>query len=158
MPRPYRKRQIERLPRCYSFKPIGISRRNLEQVQLSLDEYEAIRLADYLQLDHAEAAERMGISRPTFTRLIEKARYKISLILVEGKQLNIGGGNIDVRKTRFRCKSCGDFQEQTTQEDLKDCPECGSENLENMMDFFMNEEKQPKQVRKGWGRCKDQKK
>jgi len=49
----------------------------LDQVVLSLDEYEALRLAYYMNLEHLQASKEMGISRPTFTRLIEKARQKM---------------------------------------------------------------------------------
>ncbi len=137
MPRPYRRRKIEGLPACQSFKPRGVPRRNLKLEELSLDEYEAIRLADYLKMEHSEASEKMGISRPTFTRLIEKARHKIAGVLVEGKELIITGGNIDLSKTTYRCRSCGDHQKYDLNQHITDCPECGSENLENMMDHFI---------------------
>jgi len=47
------------------------------KIILHLDEYEAVRLSDYLRLSHSEAAERMGVSRSTFTRLIGGAHRKI---------------------------------------------------------------------------------
>ncbi len=137
MPGPYRRRRIQGLPKCQGFKPAGKAARNLDTQILSLDEYEAIRLADFLKLDHHEAATKMGISRPTFTRLIEKARHNVASALVEGKELVIGGGNIDVTITTYRCKTCGDMQDKNTGVNLKDCPACGSENLENMMDHFL---------------------
>ena len=74
MREPYRKRRINVPPRFNNFKPSGVPRRFLKQIDLTIDEYEALRLADYLQLEHLEASERMNISRPTFTRLIEKAK------------------------------------------------------------------------------------
>lgn len=70
MPRPEKDRIIFKPPLFTEFKPIGISVRSLSQTLLSLDEYEAFRLADHIGLSQIEAAEEMGISRPTFTRLI----------------------------------------------------------------------------------------
>jgi len=62
---------------------------HLEEVGLSLDELEAIRLADYEGLYHEQAAEKMKISRPTFGRILGEARLKLAETLVEGKALRI---------------------------------------------------------------------
>jgi uncharacterized protein len=61
----------------------------LEEVYLSLDELEALRLADYEGLYHEEAAEKMTISRQTFGRILGGARRKLAEALVEGKALRI---------------------------------------------------------------------
>jgi predicted DNA-binding protein (UPF0251 family) len=61
----------------------------LEEVNLSLDELEAIRLADYEGLYHEQAAEKMNISRPTFGRILNEARRKLAEVLVDGKALKI---------------------------------------------------------------------
>jgi predicted DNA-binding protein (UPF0251 family) len=71
------------------FKPCGIKRRSLEVARLSEDEMEAIRLSDQLGLYQQECAERMGISRPTFSRTIEGARRKIADALLNGKAIMI---------------------------------------------------------------------
>jgi predicted DNA-binding protein (UPF0251 family) len=71
------------------FKPCGVKKRVLERVFLFEDEMEAIRLADYEGLYQQESAERMGISRPTFSRLVESARGKIADALLNTKALNI---------------------------------------------------------------------
>ena len=73
MVRPQKGRDIKEPPCIQSFKPTGIPRVLVERVELKLDEFEAIRLADYEGLEHKEASERMGISRSTFSRLIDKA-------------------------------------------------------------------------------------
>jgi len=78
MPRPERKRTVYTPPFFTDFKPIGVPNKLLNITLLSLDEYEAFRLADQVGLSHIEAAEQMEISRSTFTRLIEKARKKIA--------------------------------------------------------------------------------
>ena len=78
------------------FKPRGIPISQLEEVVLSLDEYEAIRLADYEQLYQEEAAARMKISRQTFGRIIEAAHKKIADVLMNGKALKIEGGEVAI--------------------------------------------------------------
>jgi len=71
------------------FKPCGVKRSELEKIYLLEDEMEAIRLADYEGLYQQECAQRMGISRTTFSRLIESARKKIADAFVNTKALNI---------------------------------------------------------------------
>jgi predicted DNA-binding protein (UPF0251 family) len=89
MSRPKKERCIRCQPNALYFKPRGIPLIHLEEVGLSLDELEAIRLADYEGLYHEQAAERMNISRPTFGRILGEARRKIAEALVEGKALRI---------------------------------------------------------------------
>ena len=71
------------------FKPCGMPGHSLERVYLSKDEMEAVRLSDYKGLYHEDAAKEMGISRPTFSRILANAREKIALALIEGKTLEI---------------------------------------------------------------------
>ncbi|GAF04556.1 hypothetical protein JCM21142_83265 [Saccharicrinis fermentans DSM 9555 = JCM 21142] len=82
-------RKIGQFPNAYVFKPAGIQACKLRQVSVALDEYEAIRLADEQGLYHAEAAEKMGVSRQTFGRILEKAREKVATALVNGYVLVI---------------------------------------------------------------------
>ena len=79
----------------------------MEQILLTLDEFEAFRLADLIGLSHAEAADEMEISRSTFTRLIEKARKKIADFIIQGKLLTIEGGSIHFRNNIIHCQNCG---------------------------------------------------
>jgi predicted DNA-binding protein (UPF0251 family) len=88
------------------FKPFGIPMRDLEPVTLLFEEYEAVRLADYVGLSHQEAARQMNVSRPTFTRVYEKARQTLSAALVEGKALLIDGGNYQTNDCWNRCERC----------------------------------------------------
>jgi predicted DNA-binding protein (UPF0251 family) len=60
---------------------------------LKVEELESIRLKDYLQMDQAEAAKRMGVSQPTFHRIITEAHRKIAEAFVEGKAIRVEGGN-----------------------------------------------------------------
>ncbi len=71
------------------FKPCGIKRNELERVTLGEDEMEALRLADYEGLYQQECADKMGISRTTFSRLIESARQKIADALLHTKAIRI---------------------------------------------------------------------
>lgn len=85
MPRPQSNRIVYEPPVFTDFKPVGVKGLALEQVLLTIDEFEAFRLADHVGLSHEEAAEEMEISRPTFTRLIEQARKKLQILLSMAK-------------------------------------------------------------------------
>lgn len=97
MPRPRCKRTIGCIPGAVYFKPAGIPLRVLEEIVVSLDEVESLRLADLDGLYQEKAAERMGISRPTFSRLIVSAHRKIADALVNGKALRLEGGSIRLK-------------------------------------------------------------
>jgi predicted DNA-binding protein (UPF0251 family) len=71
------------------FKPCGIKAKELEKVILYEDEIEAIRLADFESLYQQESADKMGISRTTFSRLVESARKKVADALLHQKAINI---------------------------------------------------------------------
>jgi len=94
VPRPPCCRRIEGKPIASVFKPTGIPTHELTTVVMSLDEFEAVRLADLEGLYQAGAAERMGISRPTFGRIIESAHRKVAQALVRGQALMIEGGTV----------------------------------------------------------------
>lgn len=136
MPRPKSNRIVHEPPMFTEFKPIGVKSHELHQVTLTLDEFEALRLADHLGLSHAEAADEMEISRSTFTRLIEDARAKICDFLIEGKILSIDGGNIHFRNNIIHCKSCGYIFRTNIEREIKECPQCGSGNLESRAGGF----------------------
>ncbi len=93
MPRTHCKKIVASSPGCTWYKPAGIPLRFLEEVILHLEEYEALRLADYQSLYHEEAGARMGISRQTFGRLVARARQKVAEAMVTGKAIRIEGGN-----------------------------------------------------------------
>jgi hypothetical protein len=91
--RPKRKRFISFSPEITYFKPAGIPLRNLEEEILTLDEVEAIRLADLDNLNQEEAAQKMRISRITFLRIIHLAHEKIAKSLIYGKAIRMEGGD-----------------------------------------------------------------
>jgi len=94
MPRPCKRRRVRGKPNSSYFKPAGIRKIDLEESILAVDEFEAIRLKDLLNLDQNECAEKMNISQPTFHRLILSARKKIADAIINGKAIKIGGGNL----------------------------------------------------------------
>ncbi|MFC1722621.1 DUF134 domain-containing protein [Nanoarchaeota archaeon] len=98
MPRPRMKRRVGCKPTSDFFKPAGIRKAELEEVGLGVDEFEALRLKDHQGLDQQEAADKMGISQPTFHRLVVDARKKVAEALVEGKALRIEGGHYHIEK------------------------------------------------------------
>ncbi len=126
---PYRKRRVDAPPRFNQFKPAGVPARTLTTITLSVDEYEALRLADYLGLDHTAAGERMMISRPTFSRLIEKARLKVATSIIEGQALSIEGGHVDFVNQMYNCEDCGQISAVPAGYPASECPECGSERI-----------------------------
>ena len=100
MPRPFCRRRIAGSPAAPVFKPIGIPVLELDEVAMSLDEFEAMRLADLDGLYQEQAAEQMKVSRTTFSRIIESAHRKIADAIVHGKALRIGGGPVRVAGRR----------------------------------------------------------
>lgn len=87
------------------FKPAGVPACRLQWLNLTLDEFEALRLADMDGLHQEQAAARMGVSRQTFGRIVENARRKVARVLHSGMALSIEGGT--VRTTARRCPGCG---------------------------------------------------
>ncbi len=112
MGRRHKERRVEQLPSITYFKPQGVPMRAIEEISLTIEEMEAVRLADYLQLDQSTAADSMEVSSPTFNRILASARNKIAKALWQGTALRIEGGNfrIDHRcqhgQRRFACRSC----------------------------------------------------
>jgi predicted DNA-binding protein (UPF0251 family) len=84
-----RRRHIGFSARHRCFKPCGVRQSELQSVELDADELEAIRLTDYEGLYQQECAEKMQISRTTFSRTIESARRKIADALLNGKSITI---------------------------------------------------------------------
>jgi predicted DNA-binding protein (UPF0251 family) len=94
MPRPFCQRRIAFVPGVTYFKPAGVPLRELEEVALALDELEALRLADLEGLYQEQGAREMGVSRATFARIIESARWKVAHALTSGKALRLEGGPV----------------------------------------------------------------
>lgn len=94
MARPHSPRRIASLPGVIYFKPAGIPMRDLEERVLSLDQLEALRLADADGLPQLDAAQQMGVSRQTFSRILAQARQTVAACLTQGMAIRIEGGAI----------------------------------------------------------------
>ncbi|MBN2805780.1 MAG: DUF134 domain-containing protein [Prolixibacteraceae bacterium] len=127
MPNHIRNRKISMLPPMEGFKPFGIPMRQLESVTMLYEEFEAIRLADYEDLNQTDAAKKMNISRPTFTRLYDKARKKISKAFVEGKAIVIKGGTFETEDFWYKCDDCKETI--SALKPISHCRKCDSDNL-----------------------------
>lgn len=94
--RPKKRRLVHSTPSARFFKPRGIPLIELEIVELKDEEWQAILLADCDRLEHETAAKKMGVSRPTFSRVLSSARRAVAKALAEGSALKIGGGDFDL--------------------------------------------------------------
>jgi len=106
MPRPQKNRKISVPPKMKGFKPFGMPLCKTVPVKLTFEEYESIKLVNYDKLSQEQAALNMNISRPTFTRIYNKALKQIAVSFVEGKAIIIEGGNYELDKEWYRCKKC----------------------------------------------------
>ena len=96
MVRPRLCRRVKFNPEITYFKPRGIPLRELKEVILPVDEYEAVRLKDLEGLEQEECARKMNVSQPTFHRLVLSARKKIADAIINGKAIRIEGGNYKI--------------------------------------------------------------
>jgi predicted DNA-binding protein (UPF0251 family) len=125
MSRPFKCRRIEFMPNATYFKPAGIPLRELEEVSMSVEEAEAIRLKDLEGLEQEQGAEKMNISRPTFQRVLASARKKLADALLNGKAIRINGGNFEMTWRRFRCHRGHEWELETPVATLPElCPRC----------------------------------
>ncbi|MCD1295263.1 hypothetical protein CUJ83_09655 [Methanocella sp. CWC-04] len=124
------KRRVSCLPKATYYKPREIPLCNLDIINLSIEELEAIRLCDLLQVDQNEAADKMGISRKTFWTDLQKARKKVADALVNGKAIKISGG--DYVKSgdcvvEFVCENCSKTWNVPDRSQRPErCPHCSS--------------------------------
>lgn len=136
MARPVMWRRVNFLPRVKRFTPAGIPRVNQQEVQLLVEEAEAIRLKDVEELEQAECARKMGVSRTTFYRILDSARKKIGDALLNGKVISIDGGNYEMALRRFRCLNNHEWDvpfEKMVHSPPQFCPQC---NTGSIMPFW----------------------
>ncbi len=98
MGKPKKEKNIEFEPIAVIFRPVGTSKILSEEVILNMEEFEAIRLKDFMDLEQKKAAKNMKISQPTFHRLLLSARRKIGKAIVQGKAIRIEGGVYKIHK------------------------------------------------------------
>ena len=104
MPRSAECRRVCQMPVCRHFLPEETAAE--ETVTVSVEEYETLRLIDYLGLTQEEAAAQMGVARTTVQRIYAQARQKLAVFLVEGRPLHIGGGSYALCP-HHGCHDCG---------------------------------------------------
>ena len=141
MVRPQKSRLVMIDPRINYFKPRGVPMVDLKQIQLTVDELEALRLADLLGMSHEEAGKQMEVSRATFGRIIEKARKTVADALIHGKAINVEGGNYKrVDPTAIRVFLCDRDHCQYRWEEPpgtgrpEKCPSCGHQEFRRIVD------------------------
>jgi uncharacterized protein len=130
MSRPKRNRIVVNPPLMEGFRPFGISLMDLEPVILFYEEYESLRLSDYEGLTQEQSAERMEVSRPTFTRIYEKARQSIAQAFVEGKAIFIEGGNYHTEDYWYKCEDC--LKLNIAKEEIDCCNYCRSKAIRRL--------------------------
>ncbi len=136
MPRPPKCRRVAFLPQATYFKPAGIPLRVLDEVQLSVEEAEAIRLKDLEGLDQEAGAERMNVSRPTFQRVLASGRQKIADALLNGKAIRIEGGSFEMAFSRFKCLNGHEWEvpfETMISTPPRLCPRCDTPSIEPLL-------------------------
>jgi len=131
VPRPCKIRRVHGAITGIVFRPAGKIWRGRDVVRLQLDELEALRLAHLQDRTQEESAAVMGVSRSTFSRILERASCKVAEALVERRALVIEGGPIKMAKMRkFRCTDCGHEWESAFGTGRPDgCPQCNSDNF-----------------------------
>jgi predicted DNA-binding protein (UPF0251 family) len=106
MARPRKERKVVSPPRMEGFKPFGIAAFTPGEALLKIEEYESLRLVEYEGLSQEEAADVMNISRPTLTRIYNRALRTIARAFVEGKTIRIEGGDYSFDRDWYRCRKC----------------------------------------------------
>ena len=132
MGRPFLWRRVSFLPPITYFKPAGIPLARLGEVRLLVEEAEAIRLKDLEGMEQEECAQKMSVSRTTFSRILDSARQKMADALLNGKAIRIEGGNFEMAVRRFRCITGHEwevsFQTMITAPP-EFCPECQTPSI-----------------------------
>ncbi|MFO8085685.1 MAG: DUF134 domain-containing protein [Desulfobacterales bacterium] len=109
----------------------------LEEVRLTVDEREAVRLADLRGMSHEEAGRQMGVSRATFGRILQSARRTLADALINGKAINVEGGNFRIvtGPRHFRCIGCGFIWEEPKGTGRPEtCPECKDDKFHRILE------------------------
>ncbi len=140
-----------RPPVMEGFKPFGISMTDLEPVILLFEEYEAIRLLDYLGMTQLEAASEMAVSRPTLTRIYEKARRSLAKAFVEGKAIFIAGGSFHTDEYWYRCEEC--HRILIGEKEINQCSVCQSGNIRKLSDQSSKADQEKQENQPGFCIC-----
>ncbi|MFO7643244.1 MAG: DUF134 domain-containing protein [Desulfosarcina sp.] len=136
MGRPRKDRLVAFNPTVSYFKPRGIPMIDLAEVCITVDEREALRLADLDGLSHEESGRCMGVSRATFGRILQQARQTVADALINGKAIKVDGGNYTLvdEKRRFACRKCHHQWDEPLGTGRPDgCPTCGQDDFSRFL-------------------------
>jgi len=104
-----------------------------DSINLTVSEFEAMRLKHHTKFNQVEAAEKMGISQPTFSRILEGAHEKVTKALMEGKTIKVFGGKFDFKVIfkGYGCLECNyEWEDKSASKEKKvNCPKCNSEKV-----------------------------
>lgn len=136
MARPKKNRIVSFNPDICYFKPRGIPIFDLEEVLLTVDEREALRLSDLLGLSYEESGARMGVSRATFGRIVQRAREIVADALINGKCINVEGGHYTLVEGRriFGCNCGNKWEEPLGTGRPPACPACQGQGFRRVLD------------------------
>lgn len=130
-------RYIQKMPRIVQFSPRGKAGRP-DEIELKVDEFEAIKLNDFQGYNQSEGAQAMGVSRPTFGRILRHARAILANALVNGKTMRIRIGNVQVgvkQKNLLTKKELKELQseEKTIRKNIFKYPQKETESVANFV-------------------------
>ncbi len=92
-------KKIGSVPNSLHFKPVDLKLKHFDEVVITMEEFESLRLKDLNNLKQKDAAKRMWVSQPTFNRIITSARRKLSNAIINGKSIRVES---KIRKRRSR--------------------------------------------------------
>lgn len=128
MPRPHKPRLVSAMPRYTYFKPTGIPMPLLEEIVLTVDEVEALRLKDIEKLEQHDCATRMNVAQSTLQRILVSAHEKVSKAIIEGKALRIHGGPYAL-EGELLCPHCRRRRQGVGISDKESCPDCSDQEV-----------------------------
>lgn len=131
MVRPRIFRRISEEPQIRCFRPEKEDLDSLEPIEITIDEFEALRLRDYHDIRQKKSADIMGVSQPTFHRILTSARKKISKALIEGNTIIVTGVDYIAEKNKYKCNVCG-FKWSSPEKKYNKCPECKSGDIDTI--------------------------
>ncbi len=131
MGRRTRRRWVNQTPNNFYFSSVRPSMDSC--VVLTVSEFEAMRLKHYIGLNQKDAAEKMSVSQPTFSRILESAHQKTTQAFIEGKAIKVYGGNFDYKVSfvGYGCLDCNhEWEDGSASKEKKvDCIKCNSKNV-----------------------------
>lgn len=133
MARPVKPRKLLIPHKNVTFVPEGENISESENITLLSEEYEVIKLIDYENMNHMQTAKVLHVSRPTVTRIYNRARMKIAEALIEIKTLKIEEGNVYFGENWYKCLYCATFFNIPKEKCFKkSCPMCSGNSLQEL--------------------------